>query len=250
MRDIVWINSRDNEMLGILEYNSPEDKGKYLVVLIHGFAGTKVEPHRMYKKISDKLCALGYTVLRFDFVGSGDSDGDYRDMTINGEIQDGLNVINFCKEKYDFKKLYILGYSMGGCIASIIASIVKSDGLVLWSPVSNPFWNFHHIFGDEKFILGLMENDVDYMGDVIGKNFFNELSKIDPLKYSKEYNEHVLILHGTKDQDVFLVNAYNYINAFPDSSLHLVNNADHCYSSTEFEEELLMKTEEYFREYI
>ena len=249
MRDTVWINSRDNKMLGIIEYNTPEDKGKNIVVLIHGFVGTKVEPHRMYKKLSDKLCTLGYTVLRFDFVGSGDSDGDYKDMTINGEIQDGLNAIKFCKEKYGFEKLYILGYSMGGCIASILASITKSDGLVLWSPVSDPFWNFHHIFGDEKFRLGLMGNDVDYFGDVVGKNFFTELSKIDPLKYSKEYNKHVLIIQGTKDQDVLPINAYNYNDAFPDSSLYLVNNADHCYSSVEFEEELLNKTEDYFMDY-
>ena len=247
MRDAVWIESRGKKMLGIVEYDTAEKKGENLVVLIHGFVGTKIEPHRMYKKISDKLCKLGYTVLRFDFVGSGDSDGDYKDMTINGEIEDGKNAIKFCKEEYNFKKLYILGFSMGGCIASILASVTNSDGLVLWSPVSNPFWNFHHIFGDEKFRLGLMGNDVDYLGDVVGKNFFSELSDIDPLKYARNYNKHVLIIQGTADQDVFPVNSYNYNKVFPHSSMYLVNNADHCYSSAKFEEELLRETENYFR---
>ncbi|MGD9569661.1 MAG: alpha/beta hydrolase family protein [Sedimentibacter sp.] len=249
MRETVWIESNGQKMLGLLEFDKLEDRGKNLVVLIHGFVGTKVEPHRMYKKLSDRLCKLGYTVLRFDFVGSGDSDGDYKDMTINREIQDGLNVIKFCYESYNVNNIYILGYSMGGCIATIIASTIKSDGLVLWSPVSNPFWNFHHIFGDENLRLGLKGNDVDFLGDIVGKDFFSELSSIDPIEFSKDYKKHVLIVHGTKDQDVFPINAVNYNTAFQDSELYFIDGADHTYSSAEFESKLLIATENYFKDY-
>lgn len=250
MREAVWINSNDNKILGILEYDdSFRNRGQKLVLFIHGFVGTKVEPHRMYKKLSDRLCNLGYTVLRFDFVGSGDSDGKFEDMTIDSEVQDGINVINYCKEKYNYKEIYILGYSMGGCVASILASMIRSDGLVLWSPVSNPFWNFHHIIGDEKFRMGLEGEEIDYFGDMVGQKFFQNLMEVDPLKALRSYQKPVLIIHGTKDTDVFPINGYNYYKNLVDSKLYYVKDADHCYSKREFETELLDKTEEYFQKY-
>lgn len=247
MQESLWIESRGYKMLGILEYNKVEDKGKNLVVLIHGFVGTKIEPHRMYRKLSERLSNNGYTVLRFDFVGSGDSDGDFKDMTIGGEIQDGLNVLQFCRDNFNIEKLYILGFSMGGCIASILAAKSNCDGLVLWSPVSNPFWNFYHIFGQDKFIMGLSGKDVDYLGDVVGTNFFDELLEVDPLKFSKGYNNPVLIIHGTEDQDVLPLNAHCYNKVFSNSSLHFIDGADHCYSSLEFESELLDITVNFYR---
>ncbi len=250
MREAIWINSNGNKMLGILEYNeSFKNRGQKLVLFIHGFVGTKVEPHRMYKKLSDRLCNLGYTVLRFDFVGSGDSDGNFEDMTIEGEVQDGINVVDYCMEKYNYKEIYILGYSMGGCVASILASRVKNNGLVLWSPVSNPFWNFHHIIGDEKFRMGLEGKEIDYFGDVVGQDFFQNLMEIDPIKALHDYQKSTLIIHGTKDTDVFPVNGYNYYKNLANSELYYVKDADHCYSKREFESELLDKTEEYFKKH-
>ena len=34
--------------------------------------------------------AAGFVVLRFDFRGSGESEGDFSQVTIEGEISDGL----------------------------------------------------------------------------------------------------------------------------------------------------------------
>ncbi|KLU63127.1 hypothetical protein CEB3_c04770 [Peptococcaceae bacterium CEB3] len=45
------------------------------VILFHGFTGTKLEPHRLLLKISHALEKLGFASFRFDFLGSGESDG-------------------------------------------------------------------------------------------------------------------------------------------------------------------------------
>lgn len=246
MQECIWIESREHKMLGIMEYDKPENKGKNLIVLIHGFTGTKSETHRLYRKLSNALSSKEYTVLRFDFVGSGDSDGDFRDMTINGEIEDALNVLRYCKENLLIEKIYILGFSLGGCVASILASKTQCDGLVLWSPVSNPFWNFYHIFGDRNFNRGLKGEDIDCSGDVIGAEFFKELIYIDPLKHLNNYNNPVLIIHGTEDKDVLPLNSLCYNKLLSNSSIHFIEGADHCYSSQEFEYELLNTTVEYF----
>jgi len=248
MQDSLWIESRGYRMLGILEHDDAKKIEKDLVILIHGFVGTKIEPHRMYRKLSERLSKKGFTVMRFDFVGSGDSDGDFEDMTIMGEVEDGLNVIEYLKNNYDVRRLYIVGFSMGGCVASILASKCQCDGLVLWSPVSNPFWNFYHIFGRESFIKGIEGEHVDYLGDVVGPKFFDELLDSDPLQYARDYHNPVLIIHGTEDMDVLYVNAYCYNKVFPNSTIHFVEGADHCYSSYEFERELLDNTVKFLTE--
>lgn len=246
MQESFWIESRGYNMIGIMEYNEKCNKGENMVVLIHGFAGTKVEPHRMYRKLSKHLSNQGFTVIRFDFVGSGDSDGDFEEMTIGGEIQDSINVVNYCRKHFNVNKLFILGYSMGGCVAACTATQVQSDGLILWSPVSNPYWNFYHIFGKEKFYQGLKGENVDYLGDVVGKGFFEELLDIDPLRQGPNYSKPVCIIHGTEDNDVLPVNAYAYGKIFPNCSISFIDGADHCYSSKEWEESLLAKTCEFF----
>lgn len=245
MQECFWIESRGYRMLSILEYDDLSTKGENMVVLIHGFGGTKIEPHRMYPKLSNRLSKLGFTVLRFDFVGSGDSDGDFKDMTISGEIQDSVNVVNYCRDNFFAENIFILGYSMGGCIASYTASLIENNGLVLWSPVSNLYWNFYHIFGKERFKRGLEGNDVDYLGDVLGSRFFDELLNINPLERIKSYKKPVCIIHGTEDKDVLPFNSNCYNKKILNCNIHFINGADHCYSSREWEEELLTKTTEF-----
>lgn len=249
MKETVWIESRGYRMAGVLEYENDQDRGKNLVVMIHGFVATKVEPHRMFVKMSARLIKLGFTVLRFDFPGAGDSDGDYSDLTILKEVEDVLNVIEFCKEVHAPEKLYLLGFSLGGCVAALSAARLQCDGLAIWSATANPFWTFHNILGDEKLRAGLSGQDVDFQGELIGHGFIKELQDIDPLEAARIYENKVLIIHGSEDTDVSPINGLLYHQNFPDSELHFVEEADHCYSSVTFEKELLDLTEEYFRSF-
>ncbi|MCZ0777500.1 alpha/beta hydrolase, partial [Lactobacillus delbrueckii subsp. allosunkii] len=55
-----------------------------LVIIFHGFRGYKEDP--LLEKIASKLEAAGLATLRFDFAGLGQSDGDFKDMTIFSEL--------------------------------------------------------------------------------------------------------------------------------------------------------------------
>ncbi|MGD9569858.1 MAG: alpha/beta hydrolase family protein [Sedimentibacter sp.] len=242
MQESLWIDSRGQKIFGLLEYDKPEEKGKNLVIFFHGFTGLKSAPHRMFRKVSELLSKKGYTVLRFDFIGSGDSEGDFEDMTISREVEDGLSVLKYCNENFKIKKLYFIGYSLGGCIATILTSKSNCDGLVLWSPASNPFWNFHNIFGEENFINGLKGEKVECLGNVICSKFFDELPYIDPSKSAKEYENKVLLIQGTKDEWIMPINAFYYKKMFKNCSIHFIEGADHDYTSYDFEKELIDKT--------
>jgi len=70
--------------------------GKVPVVAIyHGFTGNKMEPHFIFVKLSRALEKKGIASVRFDFAGSGESDGDFIDMTISGEISDAKCILDY-----------------------------------------------------------------------------------------------------------------------------------------------------------
>ena len=242
------INSRNHQMVTVIEYKDEATKGDNVLLFCHGFVGHKITPHRMAVNLSRRLIEMGVTVVRFDYVGAGDSQGDNRYMTINGEVEDTMHVVDYVKENFKCNKLFVLGYSMGGTVASLTSAKIKPDGLFLWSPVSNPYWNFYHLLGSEKFLAGIQGNDVDIDGDLVGKEFFEGINKINPVQELEGFDRPVRIVHGTKDEDVLPINSYNYKNAIKDVKIHFVNDSDHCYSSLKFQQELLDATVEFIKE--
>jgi alpha/beta superfamily hydrolase len=50
--------------------------------MFHGFTGSKIEAHRFFVKLARSLSDSGFIILRFDFRCSGDSDGEFEDITL------------------------------------------------------------------------------------------------------------------------------------------------------------------------
>src|ERR1044072_2486496 len=100
------------------------------VVWLGGFgsdmAGTKAQA------LADWARDGGRAFLRFDYMGHGDSSGDFRDGTISRWREDALAAIDQLTEG----SLVLVGSSMGGWIACLaaIARPARVAGLVLVAP--------------------------------------------------------------------------------------------------------------------
>lgn len=250
MLDAVILKSREKDMLCVIDYKNKETKGKKVVLYKHGFMGHKITPHRMIVNLAHKLTELGYTVVRFDCIGSGDSEGDCSYTTFGGEVEDTLEVIKYIKEKLKPEKFVILGYSMGGLVTSLVSEFVETDGIVLWSPVADPFYNFYTLLGEERFLKGLNGEDVDFNGDRVGKEFFVGMKnpKYQPIDHIRNYKKPVRIIHGTGDTDVLYINSIAYTQVLSDVKLHLIKGAGHGYDSVVYQDELFETTIEYLKE--
>jgi len=114
--------------------------GHRLVILCHGFTGTKTESGRLFVHTARTLRKAGLNALRYDFAGSGDSSGDFNEMTANSQIRDALDVLAWGQRRY--KKVAFLGLSFGGG-TSICASYQakrRPDALLTWSSVPSFKW--------------------------------------------------------------------------------------------------------------
>lgn len=213
------------------------------VVLFHGFTGNKIEPHRLFVKIARRLAFIGVSVLRFDFYGSGDSEGDFSEMTFSGEVEDAFVALDFLKQQkqVDPKKIGIIGLSMGGAITSCVAGRRPNDikTVVLLSAVAD----FSLLFEKELEEKIKLEGVLDYYGWPLSMKFIEELPNIHPVKEIKNFKNPILIVHGTKDEAVPVEAAYIYYNTLKDrpveTKLKIIEEADHTYNSLIWEKEVL-----------
>jgi pimeloyl-ACP methyl ester carboxylesterase len=245
------------------------------VVLCHGFTGQRLESHRLFVKMARDLAAHGIAALRFDFRGSGESEGHFQDMTISGEISDAEAALRWLMKRHhallpetagvmasqgmmalqgrqrgiDPARLGLLGLSLGGCVSACVAGrhpqVVKA--LALWSAAAHPerFWNADA----EKSLAG--REFVDWGGNLIGRAFLEEARAgvIRPLAEIAHYSGPVLIVHGEKDASVPLESAQEYAAAVPGrKAVHIIAGADHVYSSFPWESEVIRLTREWFQE--
>lgn len=118
---------------GVLRTNSPH--GGVVVCHPHPLYGGN-----MYNNVVDAVeggfSSKGFTTLKFNFRGVGESDGAYGEG--KGEVEDLLAALDFLKERIDpDAMLWLAGYSFGAWICTMATTELKKlAGLLL---VSYPF---------------------------------------------------------------------------------------------------------------
>ena len=90
---------------------------------------------------------------------------------------------------------------------------------------------------------------VDMGGFRRGKAFFESIDYYDPLSAVAEYTGPLLLLHGSEDQDVSLINSQLlHQSAKGRKLLVVVDGADHSFSSEHWEEQVIGATVRWFAE--
>ncbi len=112
---------------------TPNDGSDRLVIMIHGGpGGDKRGPGDIFVKTAAALADMNIASLRFDFRGSGDSDGDFVDTTIKGEVED-LGAALHLVQARGYSQIGLLGESLGGTVA-VLGCNAQYRALVLWYP--------------------------------------------------------------------------------------------------------------------
>ena len=119
----VTIQSGDIQLTGILV--RPDTPGPHpAVILLHG-SGTRQTYGKWNNRIHSNLyLRQGFAVLAYDKRGSGDSDVDYRTVTFQDLINDGVAAVNFLRNQRDIipDRVGLLGVSESGWFTPEIAA--------------------------------------------------------------------------------------------------------------------------------
>jgi len=216
------------------------------VVLCHGFSGTRVEPHRLLVKAANALAEAGIVAVRFDFAGSGESDGEFVDMTPETEVQDAMNILQWlgAQPSVDRSKLGMIGLSLGGLVTACAAARKSPAAIALWAATAHMGQRMHERATPESAAQLEKKGYVDLRGNLVGQGFFENALQINPLQEARQYAGKVLIVHGTEDQSVPVSEANEYAEAFAQCNpeLHIIEGADHTFNSQHWEADIIGTT--------
>lgn len=224
-----------------------------VVILCHGFTGNKIEPHRIFVKVARALEKSGVACLRFDFRGSGESEGNFCDFTIMDQVIDVFKAINFVSKQIgiDKNRIGLLGFSLGGIVASYVAgSSLSVKSLCLWAPPAELVTKAKKITREVGLKRAFRFKSIDYKGTLIGRAFLKQLTHIRPLAEIKHYHGSVLILHGERDELVPLADSKEYYDVLKKNKVkvwrYIIPGSNHTFNGLNWESFVIRKTQRFF----
>ena len=185
MKEKIFYNSNSEiKLCGILNKVSNDNK---IVIMCHGIRGNK-EERKSFSKLSEELAYHKINSFRFDFRAHGESSGEDKEMTINGEKKDVEGTIHMLEQK-GFKEFILLGASFGASIISLLNYSMYDSikGLIFWyGALDYKVITDNSLFSKENWELAKKIGYFTTKSQSTGKEFkfgldlFNEVNNIVP----------------------------------------------------------------------
>jgi pimeloyl-ACP methyl ester carboxylesterase len=154
------------------------------IVLCPPIGCEQIHAHRTLRHLADTLAEAGHTVLRFDYVGTGDSAGGDGEQSIAAWT---ANVVDAARwlENLVGGPVSLLGVRLGAALAMAAAAVQPVENLVLWGPVIKG----RHLLRELTLLSAAIENasppqpdaDLEAAGFVYPRRLCDEIAKIDLL---------------------------------------------------------------------
>ena len=225
-----------------------------MVVMLHGFKGNKLVKNQMFLEAAQCLEKCGIASARFDFMGSGESDGELVEMSLRSECADADRILDFVKtlDFVDTRRIGLYGTSLGGVIATMVASKRSREIASLF--LSAPAFSIQHEITIKKKMVGFDVRDAyrlgyfDAGGDKVGIGFLADVRNLDLEHCIAGYPHQTMIIHGTEDPLVDYRFSEYYVHRFPKGRLKLTEGADHTWLSLPYRAELYETITSFFAE--
>ncbi len=228
-------NGNGVRLCGLL--NRPSENTDEVVILAHGYGSHKNRPK--YLRFAKEFGKRNIATFRFDFLGRGESEGSFEDITISEGANSILKAIDILKSK-DFSEFGLIGISFGG-ISSAIASSKTDElkALVLVCPVSD-YVSKKVLEMTDDGIRKWKETGCTQIEDrLLRYQFFEDAKKNNVYDVAHRINVPTMIIHGTSDEIVPFEQSMKTSGLIKNCRLERVEGCGHRFSKKEYFEKMI-----------
>ncbi len=230
---ITFINKDGHELSARLELPLGSPPSHY-AIFAHCFTcGKGIKATTM---ISRALSQKGFAVLRFDFTGLGQSEGDFAETGFTTNIDDLVWAAQFLEKEYQAPEL-LIGHSLGG--TAVLHASAKIDSIKAIVTIGAPFEAVHvtHLFDDKKTDIkekGRAKVNIGGRPFEIGQKFLESLEAESTASLLPDLRKALLVMHSPQDQIVDIKNAADiYTTAHHPKSFVSLEGADHLLQNSD-----------------
>jgi len=227
---IEFRNEKDQTLSGRLEL-PPQGKPVAFALFAHCFTCSKDYKSAVFA--SRALADRGYAVLRFDFTGLGESEGEFADTSFFSNVEDLVAAAEYLGTNHEEPKL-LIGHSLGGAaVLQAAGSIPSSKAVATIAAPCSPknMRRFAEGRREELDDAGAIDVSIAGRPFKIGKRFFEDLERTNMDKTIADLNKPLLVLHSPVDPVVDIENAAHiFQKARHPKSFISLDGADHLLS--------------------
>ncbi len=191
---------------------------------------------RAVRSISQCLTKRGIAVLRFDFAGLGDSEGDFSDTNFTSNIQDLIAAADYLTSNLEAPSI-LIGHSLGGAAVLAAAHEIPSVKAVVTIGAPSEPAHVEHLVqsaSEEIRTTGQAKVQIGMQSFNIKKQFLEDIKEQTLKEKINRLGRALLILHSPQDQVVTVDNAEKiYLAARHPKSFISLDGADHLLSRKE-----------------
>lgn len=232
VKHVRFTNGEGLVLAGILD--TPDERPRAHALFAHCFTGSK--NLKATTHISRALTRAGIAVLRFDFTGLGESEGEFADTTFSNNISDLVAAADYLEREHHAPAL-LVGHSLGGTAMLLAAARIPSAVAV--ATIASPSHPSHVI---ERFDQAVSEIETRGAAEVtlggrtftLKRQFLDDLER-HPLPDSiSGLRKALLIMHSPFDEIVEIDSASElFIHAKHPKSFFSLDRADHLLTREE-----------------
>lgn len=232
-KKVTFKNAEGFELTGHLEL--PLNREPHTFVLFaHCFTCNK--DFFAVRNIAGALSKNGYGVLRFDFTGLGESEGEFADSNFSGNVEDLLAAAKYLEKEHKAPSL-LIGHSLGGAAAIFASEELESVKAVATIGAPSSQAHVTHLLEDELEEIRKNGKATVNLGGrkfTVKEHFLNDLKRRELKELVKDLKKAFLVMHSPQDRVVEIKNAEElYIAARHPKSFVSLDGADHLLSKTE-----------------
>lgn len=230
---VEFAGRRGNRLVGLWHHGG----GKRAVILCHGMESSKEGTKSV--RLAHALAAAGCAALRFDFSYAGESDGEFADLTVSGEVEDLAGAWRFAAARTE-GPIGVIGSSLGGTVALLFAAEEPSVAALATIAAVAYTGRFARALSAEQRETWRRDGIYEWQGMRLRPHFLDDVERLDVPCAVKRIRCPLLVTHGTADTVVPSEDAEAIAaGASAAVTLRLYDGADHRFSDPVLLDQLL-----------